>query len=247
MCCLKYKIFDVKLSNILKLLYRKFTHNLFKYNNIYKLNKYMKEYYESVSDSHPPNKLQNTVTHLRNKNEYKDLCRNEKNLLNKCILCKYYMTSQEWATEMEKFIKNQLNIENKINEISGDGHKNNKNIEIKVSFGSKDGQFNIVQIRPDHNIDYYLFVGYNLFVEDLGKTYVLYIPSEELYKLLPKYGGYSHGTKRKFSEITSENIKGRNCEYSLRANPNKRKSTKTRELWDELLKYEIDFQPDMIC
>ena len=91
-------------------------------------------------------------------------------------------------------IYKSIKHENKINEISGDGHKNNKNIEIKVSFGSKDGQFNIVQIRPDHNIDYYLFVGYNLFVEDLGKTYVLYIPSEELY-VTSKYGGYSHGTK----------------------------------------------------
>ena len=206
----------------------------------------MKSYYESISESHPVDKLQDIVKRLRNKTEYKDMCRTENNLLNKCILCKYYMSAQEWATEMEQFIKKQLKINNKINEISGDGNKNNKNIEIKVSLGSKDGQFNIVQIRPDHDIDYYLFVGYNLFDEDLGKAYVLYIPSEDLYKLLPKYGGYSHGTKRKLDEITPDNIKGRNCEYSLRANPNKKTSTKTRKLWNELKKYEIEFTPEMV-
>ena len=191
--------------------------------------------------------FKNIVHQLRNKTCYKEICKLETNLLQKCILCKHYLNIKEWPIEMEQFIKKHLNIQDKINEISGDGHKNNKNIEIKVSLGSKDGQFNIVQIRPDHNIDYYLFVGYNLFDEELGKTYVLYIPSEELYKLLPKYGGYSHGTKRKLDEITSDNIKGRNCEYSLRPNPNKRQTTKTRKLWNELLKYEIDFKPEMIC
>ena len=47
--------------------------------------------------------------------------------------------------------------------------------------------------------------------------------------------------------ITRDNkeiyIKGRNCEYALRCNPNIKKG-KGRELWDELLKYEVEYSAE---
>ena len=41
--------------------------------------------------------------------------------------------------------------------------------------------------------------------------------------------------------FTIDNLKGRNCEYALRCNPNARKKTKQHKLWCFLLKYETEY------
>jgi hypothetical protein len=192
------------------------------------------------------NEILSFVKSMRNANTYKEKCINETDLLNKCILCKQFMSSQEWSCVMEQYIKKELNIDSKKDEVSGDGCKNGKNIEIKVSLGCINGQMNFVQLRPDHNIDYYLFVGYNLFEDTCGKVYTLLIPSENIYELIINYGSYSHGTVFKLGNITRENIKGRNCEYSLRPNPELSNNCKYKKLWIELLKYQKEFNSDLI-
>lgn len=162
-------------------------------------------------------------------------------ILNQCILYKYYSSSNQWSTKLEKVIKQKFNIVKANTNNSGDGIINNKKIEIKVSLGDTKGQLNFVQIRPGHEIDYYLFLSFNLFEKtnniELGKIYWFLIPSNELYSLLPEYGAYAHGTLSKNGKITIENIynlKHRHFEYSLRPNPTKIK-TKSRILWDKLM------------
>ena len=94
---------------------------------------------------------------------------------------------------------------------------------------------NFVQIRPDHNIDYYIFLAYDLFEGEVGEIYWLLCKAEELYQLIPEYGGYAHGTIKQLGKITPENIYGRNCEYALRPNPQARPGTKPRKLWEIML------------
>ncbi len=158
-----------------------------------------------------------------------------------CVYGRYWLKSQ--STNIEKILLDRLKIEPPISNNSGDGHKNGTNYEIKVSMHAKQSKINFVQIRPDHDIQFYILIAFNMYEDDdIGKAYIFKIPSEDLYKLLPDYGGYAHGTKEKLGDITSENIKERYLEYALRANPNLKKGI--QPLWNELLKYEVEFHPD---
>lgn len=156
------------------------------------------------------------VEFLRNKNKkHVKLIMNEKDILKKVILCKYYLSSQKWS--IQNYIKEIFNIKNPIDNISGDGYTESKlNIEIKISLNSD--KFSFVQIRPDHNIDYYLFLVYNLYEDGLGKVYWFLIPSKELYDLIIIYGSYAHSTTKKLGKINKDNMFGKNYEYALRFN-----------------------------
>ena len=137
---------------------------------------------------------------------------------------------------------NDLLINKPNNETSGDGCKNNINYEIKVSLHGKQSNLNFVQIRPDHKIDFYIFIGYNMYNNNtLGKGYIFKIPSDSLYELIIDYGGYAHGTFKKLGKISQDNLKDRNCEYVLRCDPNAKKGKKY-DLWNELLKYEVEYK-----
>ena len=69
--------------------------------------------------------------------------------------------------------------------------KMEKNYEIETSIRSKNGYCNFVQIRPDHCTDYYIFYCCGLWEGDIGRAYILKTPSEDEYKLIPQFGGYS--------------------------------------------------------
>ena len=177
--------------------------------------------------------FQKIVAYMRLASKWKSICEAEKNTLQKCILCKHQLSSQQWGPLLESFIKEKFNIGPAVDSVSGDGcSPKGLNIEIKVSLGDKGGQLNFVQLRPDHTIDYYLFLGYNLFEGELGQTHWLLCPSKELYTLLPTYGGYAHGTISKLGDITMENIYGRGCEYALRPNPVLDDTRKGKKLWN---------------
>lgn len=143
---------------------------------------------------------------------------NTYDITKKCLLLREYSSPQ--STYFETIIRRDLKLNKPINEISGDGTKNGKNYEIKASIHDKKSKFNWVQIRPDHNVHFYILIGFNIHEDELGKVYNYKIPSEELYKIIAKYGGYAHGTCKKLGKITLENIKGRNCEFALRVDPN---------------------------
>lgn len=174
-----------------------------------------------------------------NINEIVKIIQDKKDLTEKCILSRMYLSPQ--STHMEKIIKNDLGIKNAINNLSGDGCKRNINYEIKISIHSKKCKLNFVQLRPDHNIDFYILIYYNMYYNNnIGKAYIFKIPTNIIYDLIIKYGGYAHGTFNKLGRINCNNLKGRNCEYSLRCSPNI-KSEKNIKLWNELLKYEVDY------
>ena len=181
----------------------------------------------------------NQMRNIQNNEEILKICKNEKDILRQCILCKYYLSSNKWSLILQESIKNKFNINKSMNNTSGDGLINGKNIEIKVSLGDSLGNFNFVQLRPSHKIDYYLFLVYNLHEpkSDLGKIYWFLTEANELYKLVPKYGGYAHGTKKINGEITLENILKNNYEYSLRPNPFSNENDKKKKLWNEMIKY----------
>jgi len=163
------------------------------------------------------------------------VCKNETDTLRKCILCKAYLSSNQWSVLLEQFIKQKFKMSRTQNNVSGDGiTTKDLNVEIKVSLGADNGQVHFVQIRPDHKVDYYLMLVYNVHEGDLGNTYWLLCKSEELYALLPEYGGYAHGTIEKLGKITMDNIYGRNCEYALRPNPIAKVGTKVKRLWDTM-------------
>lgn len=166
-----------------------------------------------------------------------------KKLIHKCILGRLLLAPQ--STDMETIIKKDLHIGKALNTTSGDGHKNGINYEIKVSIHSRDSRINIVQIRPNHNIDFYIIVTYNMYENNtIGKAYILKIPSSIIRNLIIKFGTYAHGTIKELGEI-KDNIKKKdsNCEYALRCDPNAKKG-KNIELWNELKKYEVKYHPD---
>lgn len=182
------------------------------------------------------------VKSLKEKTNFKEFVEKENNLLFKLIYCKKYLSSNQYGPLLEKFIKNKFNINKCRDKTSGDGYINGNNIEIKISLGDKNGQLNLVQIRPDHKIDYYIILFYNLYDKnnELGNYHWFLIKSNDLYELLPEYGAYAHGTTSKLGKITNENIYGRNCEYALRCNPTKNNNTKTKKIWNKLLHFEYE-------
>jgi hypothetical protein len=168
-----------------------------------------------------------------------------KNLLEKCVIWREFVVPSA-AKTIEQYIKKNLGIKEPENKVSGDGKKGDNKYEIKVSIHSKDGSVNIVQIRPHHDVNYYIVITMNLFDRG-GKAYCLKIPAKDMYDLLPEYGGYAHGTICEYGEITPESIEGNKdsqCEYALRPKPNATKGTKYHSLWKEMKKYRVEYKPE---
>ena len=154
-----------------------------------------------------------------------------------CKLCKNTMSSQSWGSKIEKYIMKKFNIKKKKDNVSGDGvSQKNLNIEIKVSLGDENGGFNFVQIRPNHNIDFYLFLCY--VVSDNESSYIQWFlcDAKELYKIIAKYGSYAHGTVKKNGKIKYPDMCKTTFEYCLRPNPKNKKKTQKRILWDIMVK-----------
>jgi hypothetical protein len=148
-----------------------------------------------------------------------------------------YLTSQSYGDIIESQIKKILNISPQRDEISGDGVFNNKTIEIKVSIEGTKSNFNFVQLRPSHNVDYYLLLTYSYTEDDL---FFFLIPHEDMITLIGKYAGYAHGTIKKQGEINRENViknLDKDYEYAIRPDYLKEEGS-----WKELKAYIIDIR-----
>lgn len=174
------------------------------------------------------------VTELRNKKNYKEIINKEENFLFKCLLSKKFLSSNQYSLLIEKEIKKKLHIKNKINNISGDGIFNNLSIEIKISFGDTLNKFHFVQIRPHYNIDYYLFMIYDINKDTFGKITWFLINSKKLYEILPLFGCYAHGSKKILGQITFNNVINNNFEYALRFK-------KSDKIYKWLKKYKFNY------
>ena len=187
--------------------------------------------------------LQDLVNQMRNPamTHYQiiNMINQQNTLTGKCILARMYLTPQ--STTLESICKQDLEIGPALNETSGDGRKNGINYEIKSSIHAKDCKANFVQIRPDHNIQSYIFITYNMYENNnIGNAHIFKVPAEIVYNMLVQYGSYAHGTKRIQGIITMDNLHGNGREYALRCNPN---ATTGRDfhLWNALLEYEVEY------
>jgi hypothetical protein len=162
----------------------------------------------------------------------------------KCVLFRKYTSPQ--STDSEKLIRHDFNIGDPVDAVSGDGMKNGVNYEIKVSIHDTKCKTNIRQIRPHHNVDFYIIMAFNVFGGDRGEAHVFKVPSEKIYDLVLEYGGYTHGTVKRNGVITSESIRDKTTdfEYSLSADPNAPNSNKSKKLWLELLKYSVPYSSE---
>lgn len=173
------------------------------------------------------------------KNDIKKLINDTLNTLYCCVLCKAELPSQSWSTVLESHICQKFKL-NKISasECRGDAYCEMKKeyIEIKVSLGGQNvTKFNFVQLRPHHNIHSYLFLCYDQNVGEFGEYYYFKVPANEVYNLLPQYGGYAHGTIKEYGKITADAVeknKDKKVEYALRPK-------KGDNLWNELLKWKV--------
>jgi len=185
--------------------------------------------------------LTRAIQRLRgpSKDDIKKQIKDAVNTLHCCILCKSELPSQSSSPILESHICKKFNI-NKISasKCCGDAYseKTQEYIEIKVSLGGESGtKFNFVQLRPHHNIQLYLFLCYDHTVGEFGEYHYFKMPANEVYNLLPQYGGYAHGTIKENGRITSDTVeknKDKKFEYALR-------TKKGDKLWNELLKWKV--------
>lgn len=121
---------------------------------------------------------------------------------------KKYLSSQSYGGVLESFYKRYFNL-TKIQESQDGDLYNSKmgNLEVKVSIefpSQNDITFCMMQLRPSHNVDYYLGAFYSYSNSNI--SYLL-IPSDEMKKIILKYcTSYSHGTKQGKGTITEDII-----------------------------------------
>lgn len=174
------------------------------------------------------------IVELQQNINHKQHFRNETNITSKCIYAKLHLSSNTYGPLFEQYIKQRLSIKRTLNSISGDGIINGYNIEIKISLGDKHGCFHYVQIRPDHNIHYYMLMAYKIFEKPFGQVYWFLIPHDDIIEIINDYGSYAHGTITKLGKINRDNISGRNCEYAFRPNPTLKNTTKSYISFNEI-------------
>jgi hypothetical protein len=163
------------------------------------------------------------------------------------------LTGQTYGPLIESYIINKYElIKNKSSECIGDCSKiyqvngidndyvnvNKKNFEIKVSLGGyKHNKFNYVQLRFNHNIDYYILTAYYLCHENVkkrGDLFVFIVGKNELKNIVFKYGNYAHGTLNKNGKRTFESMNNDDLnEYALRP-------TYGDNCWNELLEFKVN-------
>ena len=183
--------------------------------------------------------------HLEEKETALKQAKESTNLLEKCVLMRKFTSPQ--SMDAEKLIKNDLQIQNALDNKSGDGIKNNVKYEIKVSVHDEKCKVNIRQIRKHHSIDFYIIVSLNLFKGENGEANIFKIPSNIIYELVEEYGAYTHGTVSKNGKISKESLKDKKMvyEYSLTADPNAKEETKAKKLWNRFLEYKVDYKKEL--
>ena len=164
------------------------------------------------------------------------------------ITSAYYLTPQSYGKLLEKWIKKNFGLGDPLDSLSGDATSSvGGAIEIKATMEKGDGKVNFVQIRPHHNIEYYILTVYS-FTQD--RVHWLLVPSKDLYSFLPEFGGYAHGTVKKNGKITTTSIGDGDYEYSLRpslSTKNEENPTKSYRLWLKLQKYEKSKEEILKC
>ena len=91
------------------------------------------------------------------------------------------------------------------------------NYEIKASIHTNDKIFYFKNIRPDHNIDYYILCCYDLWYRELGRAYIFKVPSLVMNGLICLYSYHASGSFKTLGIITMNNQRGRTREFKFKA------------------------------
>lgn len=153
-------------------------------------------------------------------------------LRNACILAKHSLASPSHGTAVENWLIEYYDSKRILSsEKKGDLKFHNQyNVEVKSSI-SKDGKkFNYVQLRPTHQIDFYLMPSYDMLNDNL---FIFFVHQSEMKKMILKYGSYAHGTKEE-KGLISENIDNQDVEFAIRPKIQKGKQ------WSELIHYQVE-------
>ncbi len=152
------------------------------------------------------------------------------------------ISAQQYGPLLQYYIINKFGyITNRAQDTNGDCSKDGINYEVKVSLGgSKFNKFNYVQIRPSHNIHYYILTAYHVDEASVGlegSLYIFKVSKADMNTLLINHGTYAHGTQNEHGDtITMEELNdpANRKEYALRP----RFSSRDR-CWQDLLAYQI--------
>lgn len=161
-------------------------------------------------------------------------CGTSKDAHKYCLVNRF--NGQKTGPLIEKYLINKYGM-CKVNasKCRGDCTFNGINFEIKVSLGGQTRKkFNYVQIRPSHDVGFYMLTAYHLDwnnIGDNGELFMFLIKKSNMIDLLEKYGSYAHGTIDKLGKISRESIMNNtNAEYALRP-------TYGDALWSNLMEY----------
>jgi hypothetical protein len=154
------------------------------------------------------------------------------------IYCKVnHLPGQISGTLIETYIQMKFAMtKNKATACSGDLSLDSQNIEVKISLGGvSHDKFNYVQLRLNHDIDYYLLTAYYLSLENVGicgELFVFKVNKEDIKAFILKYGSYAHGSLKNFGKITIDQLNEtlNDREYCMRPRYNSR-------VWHDLLKH----------
>jgi len=139
-----------------------------------------------------------------------------------CLIArKYKISGSKFETSV---VKRHLGIDipRLRKERAGDGGFNcdeeTYNAEIKVSYSGEFLVGGFSQIRPDHDVQFYIFILFDLHEGLFGKAKMFVIPATNLYKRLVAINSSGHGVKEKLlkgeKRLSMENIYGNNLELS---------------------------------
>ena len=150
------------------------------------------------------------------------------------------ISAQQYGPLLQNYIIHKFGFTvNKAKDIIGDCSKDGNNYEVKVSLGgSKFNKYNYVQIRPSHNIQYYLLTAYHLDEASIdlgGSLFIFKVTKADMNTLLVNYGSLAHGTKNEHgATITLEELNdvANKKEYALRPCPKDK-------CWQDLLPHQI--------
>jgi len=154
------------------------------------------------------------------------------------IYCKVnHLSGQISGTLVEMYIQMKFAMtKNKATACSGDLCSDSQNIEVKISLGGVGhDKFNYVQLRMNHDVDYYLLTAYYLSLENVGtcgELFVFKVNKQDIKAFILNYGSYAHGSVKNFGKITTAQLDEtpNDREYYMRPKYNSK-------LWTELVKH----------
>lgn len=155
--------------------------------------------------------------------KYSNIASSEIDMKYWCALSKLYFTPQSYGIRLENLFKKKHSFNNKTDNESGDAEKNGWKIEIKHSLGSSSGCWSFQQLRPHHDVDYYILGAYD---ENVDELYYFVVPSDIMYEICKIHGAASHGTQQ-------NNKQQKNIELGLWTGKN-------YQSWKKLQQYLIE-------